>query len=126
MADPPTPVHSPTPPPFVALVPMRHHSERVPGKNYRVMAGRPLYSYVLEALLGCSEISQVVVDTDSPVIMEGICREYPRVVVLERPEHLRGGDVETNEVILHDIQVTAGDFYLQTHCTNPLVRSTTF
>jgi CMP-N-acetylneuraminic acid synthetase len=113
-------------PPIVALVPMRHHSERVPGKNFRLLAGRPLYSYVLEALLACSEISQVVVDTDSPVIMEGISAEFPAVRVIERPQHLRGGDVETNEVILHDIQVTAGEFYLQTHCTNPLVRSTTF
>ena len=114
-----------TPPLFVALVPMRHHSERVPGKNYRLVAGRPLYSYILEALLPCSEISQIVVDTDSPVIMEGISAEFPAVRVIERPQHLRGGDVPTNEVILHDIQVTAGEFYLQTHCTNPLVRSAT-
>jgi CMP-N-acetylneuraminic acid synthetase len=111
---------------IIALVPMRHRSERVPGKNYRLVAGRPLYSYILEALLVCSEISQVVVDTDSPVIMEGISAEFPAVRVIERPQHLRGGDVPTNEVILHDIQVTAGEFYLQTHCTNPLVRSATF
>jgi CMP-N-acetylneuraminic acid synthetase len=117
---------SATPPLFVALVPMRHHSERVPGKNYRLVVGRPLYSYILEALLACSEISQVVVDTDSPVIMQGISAEFPAVRVIERPQHLRGGDVPTNEVILHDIQATAGEFYLQTHCTNPLVRSTTF
>ena len=119
-------VDSTTPPLFVALVPMRHHSERVPGKNCRLVAGRPLYSYILEALLACSEITQVVVDTDSPAIMEGIRREYPQVAVLERPAHLRGGDVPTNEVILHDIQVTSGELFLQTHCTNPLVRSTTF
>ena len=119
-------VDSATPPLFVALVPMRHHSERVPGKNYRLVVGRPLYSYILEALLACSEISQVVVDTDSPVIMQGISAEFPAVRVIERPQHLRGGDVPTNEVILHDIQATAGEFYLQTHCTNPLVRSTTF
>ena len=30
---------------ITALVPMRHHSQRVPGKNYRLLAGRPLYQH---------------------------------------------------------------------------------
>ena len=41
-----------------ALVPMRHYSERVPGKNYRLMAGRPLYAYILETLLCCRSVLQ--------------------------------------------------------------------
>lgn len=43
----------------VALVPMRHHSERVPGKNYRPFAGKPLYHYILSSLLACPLISEV-------------------------------------------------------------------
>jgi len=38
-------------PRVVALVPMRHHSQRVPGKNYRPLAGKPLYHYILHTLL---------------------------------------------------------------------------
>ena len=41
---------------LVALVPMRHHSQRVPGKNYRLLAGKPLFYHILETLLDVPEI----------------------------------------------------------------------
>lgn len=110
---------------LVALVPMRHHSERVPGKNYRVVAGRPLYAYIMETLLSCPEIGQVVVDTDSPVIRDGVARLFPAVRLVERPEPLRGGAVPTNDVIRHDLGLAPARFYLQTHTTNPLLRAGT-
>ena len=46
---------------IVALLPMRHHSVRVPGKNYRLIAGKALYRHVLDTLLAVPEISEVVV-----------------------------------------------------------------
>lgn len=110
---------------IAALVPMRHDSQRVPGKNYRRLAGRPLYSYILDTLLSCPEISTVVVDTDSPVIRDGLRKQFPMVQVLDRPEHLRPGDVPMNEVLLHDTSLVEADFYLQTHSTNPLLRRDT-
>jgi CMP-N-acetylneuraminic acid synthetase len=110
---------------FTALVPMRHHSERVPGKNYRPMAGRPLYAHILDTLLACKCVSQIVVDTDSPMIRDGIAERFPTVRLLERPEDLRGGDVQTNAIIEHDLGLVRSRFYLQTHSTNPLLRSAT-
>jgi len=110
---------------IVALVPMRHHSERVPGKNYRDLAGKPLYRHILDTLLECPEIFQVVIDTDSPVIMEGLRKDYPQVVVLERPEHLRADTMPMNEVLLYDTAQVQADLYLQTHSTNPLLRAET-
>ena len=53
---------------IVALVPMRHDSERVPGKNYRPFDGRPLYHHVVDSLLACPSISTVAIDTDSEII----------------------------------------------------------
>jgi len=111
---------------IAALVPMRHHSVRVPGKNYRLLAGKPLYQHILLTLLAVPEISQVVVDTDSPVMSEGIRSEFPQVVVLERPEHLRADSMPMNEILLHDTAQIPADLYLQTHSTNPLVRPETF
>ena len=49
---------------LVALLPMRHASMRVPGKNYRPFAGRPLYHHILRGLLACPQIDQGVIDTD--------------------------------------------------------------
>lgn len=109
----------------VALVPMRHHSERVPGKNYRPFAGKPLYHYILTSLLACPLIAEVVIDTDSPVIMEGASQHFPGVGLIERPEHLRAGTVPTNEVLLYDVTQIEADYYLQTHSTNPLLRAET-
>ncbi len=107
---------------FVALVPMRHESERVPGKNYRSLAGKPLYGYILETLLACPQITQIVVDTDSPAIQEGVAQAYPAVTLIDRPDHLRGGMVPMNDVIAHDIDQVPSEFYLQTHSTNPLLK----
>jgi CMP-N-acetylneuraminic acid synthetase len=110
-------------PTIAALVPMRHNSERVPGKNYRPLAGRPLYQHIITTLLACPEISQIVVDTDSPVILEGLRETFPQVVRLERPEHLRDGTIPMNEILLYDTAQVEADLYLQTHSTNPLLRS---
>jgi len=109
----------------VALVPMRHHSVRVPGKNYRLLAGKPLFHHILDTLLACPEISRVVVDTDSPNIMKSLAETYPQVIALERPAHLRPDTTPMNEVLLHDTSLVEADFYLQTHSTNPLLRPQT-
>ncbi|NLB71201.1 MAG: acylneuraminate cytidylyltransferase family protein [Chloroflexi bacterium] len=110
---------------IVALVPMRHDSSRVPGKNYRPMCGKPLYAHIIETLLVCGEINQVVVDTDSPIIEEGLAKDYPQVTVLIRPEHLRADTTPTNEILIHDTGLVPSDLYLQTHSTNPLLKSAT-
>jgi CMP-N-acetylneuraminic acid synthetase len=110
---------------IVALVPMRHQSARVPGKNYRPLAGKPLYQHITATLLACAEIDQVVVDTDSPLIAQGLREAFPEVQVLDRPEHLRAEAVPMNEVLAYDTSQAPADFYLQTHSTNPLLRTAT-
>jgi CMP-N-acetylneuraminic acid synthetase len=110
---------------IAALVPMRHQSERVPGKNYRSIAGKPLYQHILTTLLAVPEITRVVVDTDSPIILDGVRTEFPQVTLLERPEHLRDGNIPMNEILLHDTAQVPADLYLQTHSTNPLLRADT-
>jgi len=110
---------------IAALVPMRHHSQRVPGKNYRPLAGKPLFHHILETLLDVPEIDQVLVDTDSEPVMEGVRRFFPRVKLIQRPEPLRADDVPMNDILLHDTAQAAADFYLQTHSTNPLLKAKT-
>lgn len=110
---------------LAALVPMRHRSERVPEKNFRPLAGRPLYAYILDTLMAVAEIDVVAVDSDSPVILEGVAQSYPQVVLIERPDRLRGGHVPMNEVLLHDVSQVEAQHYLQTHSTNPLLQAAT-
>ncbi len=109
----------------VAFVPMRHSSERVPGKNYRLLDGAPLFHHMVRTLQGCPEVRQIVIDTDSPTVDEQCAEEFPEVLVLERPEHLLGGETPMTAVLQHDASVVDSDWYLQTHSTSPLLRSST-
>jgi CMP-N-acetylneuraminic acid synthetase len=109
----------------VAIVPMRHDSERVRGKNYRALGGRPLFHHIIETLLASPAVCKVAIDTDSEVVRDSANAAFPDVEVLERPEHLRGGMTPMNDVLLNDVSRLDGDLYLQTHSTNPLLRTAT-
>jgi len=104
---------------------MRHHSQRVPGKNYRPLAGKPLFHHILETLQAVPEIKQVVVDTDSDPVMDSLRQYFPQVMIINRPKNLRADDVPMNDILLHDTEQVPADFYLQTHSTNPLLRPET-
>lgn len=110
---------------MTAIVPMRHRSERVPGKNHRTFVDRPLYHHVIETLLRARGVDRVVIDTDSPTIMDDAAKRFADVTVLERPERLRGGETPMNDVLLSTCDRVESDFYLQTHATNPLLRPET-
>ncbi len=108
------------------MLPMRHNSERVPGKNYRDFAGKPLFHHILNSLLESGVFSQVVIDTDSPEIIESAQKYFPSVLILNRPEYLRGGEVPMNDVLLNAISsLEKTDFYFQTHSTNPILAAET-
>jgi CMP-N-acetylneuraminic acid synthetase len=104
---------------------MRHHSQRVPGKNYRLLAGKPLFHHVIEALLTVPEITQIAVDTDSDPVMESLRAEFPQVRIVNRPQHLRADAVPMNDILIYDTGQFQADFYLQTHSTNPLLKPET-
>lgn len=108
-------------PRIVALAPMRHYSGRVPGKNYRNFAGKPLYHHIVGTLLACPLIDEIVINTDSPTITADAAQHFPTVRIIQRPAHLCPDDVPMNEVLLYDTAMVEADFYLQTHSTNPLL-----
>ena len=110
---------------LAALVPMRHHSQRVPEKNFRVLAGKPLFHHILSTLLEVSELDAIYVDTDSPVIADGIKESFPGVNIIDRPEHLRSDEISMNRIIAHDMSLIGADLHLQTHSTNPLLQAST-
>jgi CMP-N-acetylneuraminic acid synthetase len=110
---------------IVALVPMRHSSERVPGKNYRDFAGKPLFFHIVESLSQSKLINSIVIDTDSKSIIELVKQNFPQLIILERPDHLKDGSVPMNDVLLNITNQVPADFYLQTHSTNPIMSAKT-
>ncbi len=114
----------------VALLPMKAHSERVSGKNFRDFCGKPLYRWILDSLLAVDAISRVVINTDAREILLGkglaeIMQEDPRVAIRDRKPELCGDFVSMNLILQDDIDAVAADVYLMTHTTNPLLGSET-
>ncbi|MFM8857485.1 MAG: cytidylyltransferase domain-containing protein [Actinomycetota bacterium] len=109
----------------VAIVPMRNNSERVPGKNYRLLAGIPLYHHVIRTLISVPQIDTVAIDTDSNFIIGDCRKHFPDVEVLLRPQHLRDGSIAMNDVLLNTFENIDADIALQTHSTNPFLKAAT-
>lgn len=112
-------------PEVVALVPMKHSSERVPRKNLRSFAGKPLFHHIVSTLLNSCNISRVVIDTDSEEIASNAVSNFERIEIIDRSHHLRGHTISMNEILLHDVGLVDGQIFLQTHSTNPLLRTST-
>lgn len=104
-----------------AIVPMKGHSARVPNKNIRPLCGRPLFHWIVEALLHSRTVTRVVVETDADHIAEDTARHFPSVGILRRPDALRGDTVPMNALIAFHLSQLDGDVFLQTHSTNPLL-----
>jgi CMP-N-acetylneuraminic acid synthetase len=106
----------------VALLPMKAHSERVEGKNFRDFCGKPLYAWVLERLLSIDEIDRVVINTDArEVLANHGLEESVRVVIRDRSPELCGDFVSMNRILEDDIAAVDADTYVMTHTTNPLI-----
>ena len=88
---------------------MKGHSERVPHKNIRDLAGRPACHWVLEKLNNCKYIQEVIVDTDDEEIAD-VAHIFSKVKLLERPEFLLGDKVGIQPLIEYDIQHSSCDF----------------
>ena len=107
---------------FVGLMPMRHSSSRVKGKNYKEFGnGRPLFYHMAEKLLKCTEIDKVVINTDSLLIKDLCKKDFPQILVIDRPESLTSEHCPMNDILLHDVNTVPSRFYVQTHSTNPLL-----
>jgi CMP-N-acetylneuraminic acid synthetase len=110
----------------VALLPMKANSERVKGKNFRELEGKPLFKWILDSLLAVEEIDYVVINTDARQILaaNGLI-ESQRVIIRDRKPELCGDTVSMNLIIADDIAAIKADTYLMTHTTNPLISSET-
>ncbi|MBI4962528.1 MAG: glycosyltransferase [Desulfomonile tiedjei] len=112
-------------PRIVALVPMRADSKRVPNKNIRLFNGKPLYWHIMATLLNCPYIEEIYVNTNSELLMEELPRAFKRVRIIHRPQPLCSDKTPMTDILLHDVGFVKADWYLQTHATNPLLRSET-
>lgn len=93
-------------PNILCVIPVRGGSKGVPGKNARLVAGKPLVTWTIEQALAASPAMDVVVSTDDEDLAR-IAREAGADVPFMRPASLAQDSSQTEPVIQHAIEFRA-------------------
>jgi CMP-N-acetylneuraminic acid synthetase len=107
--------------PYIAIIPARGGSKRLPGKNMMMIAGKPLIGWTIEAALESGVFGRVVVSTDSREIAV-MAAQFGAGVPFMRPEELARDDTPAVEVLIHAVnELMAGKKTRWTHlaCLQP-------
>ncbi len=106
---------------FLAFIPARSGSKRLPGKNIIKFLGKPLIAWTIEAALNSKNIDDVVVSTDSEKISD-ISKNFGANVPFLRPAHLSGDKISVVDVLIDYLGnlSTHPDYIVVLQPTSPL------
>lgn len=100
---------------MLAIIPARGGSKRIPGKNYKPFAGKPLIAHTILQARENPLIDRVIVDTDSPKIA-AIAKKYGAEAPYLRPEHLAGDKAQVVDAIIYLLnRLKKDEGYAPTH-----------
>jgi CMP-N-acetylneuraminic acid synthetase len=106
----------------VAFVPIRLNSQRVEGKNLRLLGGRPLMTYLLDSLVKAENIDEVYVYCSNLSIVEYLPEG---VKFLQRDERLDSNTTLGQEIYDAFTQQVEADIYILAHTTSPFIKTRT-
>lgn len=86
-------------PDTIAIIPARGGSKGILGKNIRMLCGKPLISWTIEAAQQSASIGRVVVSTDSDEI-GGVAKAFGAEVIW-RPAAISGDAASSEEALIH-------------------------
>ena len=92
----------------IAVIPARGGSKRIPRKNIRPFAGKPMIAYAIEAAKQSGVCDTVVVSTDDEEIA-AIAARYGAELPFSRPPELADDHTPTVPVIAHVIETLRAD-----------------
>lgn len=84
----------------IAIIPARGGSKRLPGKNIKLLGGKPLIAWTIEAAIKSNIFDHIFVSTDSEEIAS-VSRDYGAKVPFLRPAELASDTATTNDVVTH-------------------------
>ena len=106
------------------FVPIKANSERVKGKNLRVLNGKPLYMYISEHVKEADVFDDVFIDTNSEEVAE-----YANSMgfkVIERLPELAQNTANGNDLLVHHFELQPDyDYYFQLFATAPYMQPQT-
>ena len=104
---------------------MKAHSERVPGKNMRPLNGRPLFHWIMDAFQDSGVVSEIIINTNSEEIAKNAQNNFD-VTIHMRPDYLLNiQSDEAYQIMAYDLEKTDGNYFIQSHSTNPLLKGET-
>ena len=106
----------------VAFVPIRLNSQRVEGKNLRMLGGQPLMTYLLRSLAAAKNIDEVYVYSSDSTISEYLPEG---VKYLKRDERLDSNTTLGAEIYDAFTAEVDADIYILAHATSPFIRTAT-
>lgn len=108
----------------VAFIPVRGGSKSIPLKNIKLINGRPLVYWTLDATVGCVEIDRVIVSTDSDDIREVVGRyNSDKILIVDRPEEVSTDTASTESVMLEFAEKYDFETIVLVQATSPLLKS---
>ena len=87
----------------LGVIPARGGSKRVPRKNVRPLAGKPLVAWSIECALSARSLSQVVVSSDDDEVL-AIARGYDPALALRRPAELSTDLAPAIDYVVHALR----------------------
>lgn len=104
---------------IVAIMPIKLHNERLPGKNLKLLGGKPLLRYELEALLQIEDIDSINVYCSDKLV----CQYLPEgVEFVERPQELDLPTSNFTQIFSSFMKKKDADIYVYAHATAPYVK----
>lgn len=104
----------------VALIPIKLNNQRLPGKNTKLLNGKPLCSYLFDTIKSIDEIDEKYVYCSDekiiPYIPEGL-------IFKKRDPILDGFDVKALDILDRFISEVDADIYIMTHVTEPYTKA---
>jgi CMP-N,N'-diacetyllegionaminic acid synthase len=91
----------------IAVIPARSGSKRLPNKNTRLLAGKPLFIWTLECAKACPIPMRIILTSDHPGILE--LGRVNQVEVRERPCQLATDTASVIDVIFDAIPPSGED-----------------
>lgn len=110
----------------IALVPLRGGSKSIPKKNIKLINGKPLCSWSLEAAYKSKIFDRIIVSTDSEEISRIVQSLGCDIEVIMRPPELATDTATTESVMLHIKNIIDFDIIVTIQATSPLVSSEDF
>ena len=89
---------------IVAFIPAREGSIRLPGKNKKLLFGKPLFAWTVELVLSIRIIDQIIVSSDDPDILEtclSLYGNHEKLEVVRRPKELSQNNIPLYKVLEH-------------------------